>query len=132
MGRIKSTEKKIAIREAQIARLEEELSRLKRGVAPKTAADLNAENRLLYEGDYVFVERGKLSNMERKGYEDPCRKGTIYVKSEVGKPRREDSPDCTVKVNQGKYLCIRDWEDVDDFVNELYEAAKSFLGERGT
>lgn len=132
MGRIKSVEKKIAIRETQIAKLEEELDRLKRGIAPKTASDLNAENRLLYEGHYVFVERGKLSNVERRGYEDPDRKGTIYVKAHAGKPRRKDLPDCSVAVNQGKYLCVYDWKDVDAFVNEIYEAAKSFLGKRNT
>lgn len=130
MGRIKSVEKKIAIRETQIAKLEEELDRLKRGIAPKTAADLNAENRLIYEGYYVFVERGKPSNVERRGDEDPNRKGTIYIKSHAGKPRRKDLPDCSVVVNQGKYLCVYDWKDVDDFVNEIYEAAKSFLGKR--
>lgn len=130
MGRTNSTEKKIAIREAQIEKLKEELDKLKRGAAPKTAADLNAENRLLYEGDYVFVERGKLSKVEKQGGEDLGRKGTIYVKSHAGRPRRKDLPNCSVAVNQGKYLDIHSWEDVDDFVNEIYEAAESFLGKR--
>lgn len=130
MGRTNSTEKKIAIREAQIEKLKEELDRLKRGAAPKTAADLNAENRLLYEGHYVFVERGKLSNVERKGYEDPDRKGAIYVKAHTGKPRRKDIPGCSVAINQGKYLDIHSWKSVDDFVNEIHEAAESFLGKR--
>lgn len=130
MGRTNSTEKKIAIREAQIEKLREELDRLKRGDAPKTAADLNAENRLLYEGHYVFVERGKLSNAERRGYEDPDRKGTIYVKAHAGKPRRKDIPGCSVAINQGKYLDIHSWKSVDDFVNEIHEAAESFLGKR--
>lgn len=132
MGRTNSTEKKIAIREAQIEKIREELDRLKRGVAPKTAADLNAENRLLYEGHYVFVERGKLSNEERRGYEDPYRKGTIYVKAHAGKPRRKDIPGCSVAINQGKCLDIHSWKSVDDFVNEIYEAAESFLGKRDT
>lgn len=130
MGRTNSTEKKIAIREAQIEKLKEELDKLKRGAAPKTAADLNTENRLLYEGDYVFVERGKLSKVEKQGGEDLGRKGTIYVKSHAGRPRRKDLPNCSVAVNQGKYLDIHSWEDVDDFVNEIYEAAESFLGKR--
>ena len=130
MGRTNSTEKKIAIREAQIEKLKEELDRLKRGAAPKTAADLNAENRLLYEGHYVFVARGKLSKVEKQGGEDPDRKGTIYVKANAGKPRREDISGCSVAVNQGKYLDIHSWQDVDDFVNEIHEAAESFLGKR--
>lgn len=130
MGRTNSTEKKIAIREAQIEKLKEELDKLKRGAAPKTAADLNAENRLLYEGDYVFVERGKLSKVEKQGGEYPDRKGTIYVKSHAGRPRRKDLPNCSVAINQGKYLYIHSWKDVDDFVNEIYEAAESFLGKR--
>ena len=58
VGRTNSTEKKIAIREAQIEKLKEELDRLKRGATPKTAADLNAENRLLYEGDYDGLGQG--------------------------------------------------------------------------
>ena len=132
MGRTNSTEKKIAIREAQIEKLKEELDKLTRGAAPKTAADLNAENRLLYEGDYVFVERGKLSKVEKQGGEDPDRKGTIYVKSHAGRPRRKDLPNCSVAVNQGKYLYIHSWKDVDDFVSEIYEAAESFLGKRDT
>lgn len=76
------------------------------------------------------MERGKLSKVEKQGGEDPDRKWTIYVKSHAGRPRRKDLPNCSVSVNQGKYLYIHSWKDVDDFVNEIYEAAESFLGKR--